>query len=292
MKLFHFYLVEINIEEEIVCIRTRHQLSRKTFHFLNRRIVIDDPCAQDKRAITKYVSSAEIFSFIMDGFHIALEYFSSSNGLGNKDLTSILLEPKLLVESSSSSDDRKNSCEDSSPIAESTHVERTSEDLSEDSIAKCDSHLGDDIKEADTALNNNQEDFETDANTAHINLNAAPSSDQLDGETSRNTVLTDDSSAVVGDLAHSVGGEVRTDTYITKESKVNLSSDGSGADEADGFCLSKLSFVFDKDRLTGGQHVPKICSNCQQEGHLSKVRDTSILNDFSGFTCSYPLTLV
>ncbi|PIK49155.1 putative terminal uridylyltransferase 4 isoform X4 [Apostichopus japonicus] len=219
IAIFHCYLVERNLEEEVICIRKRKAPTRKDLNINNRRIVVEDPCAPEKKAVTKYLSAAEVMSYIMDCFHIALEYFSACD----------------------QNEDNKSSTQKETEGAAASSRSRGNESLNQDS-----SRLSISLEEDSLLANYSPE--ETDGETLSWNLYQMEMNETIEEES----------------LDHLRG--------------TSLVVEGESNNEA-GSLLIDFNFSFDSENLSRGQKVPKICSNCQQEGHVSKDCDDDKLPD-------------
>lgn len=254
--------------------------------------LITDPCAPEKKAVTKYLSAAEVMSYIMDCFHIALEYFSacdqkednksstqkrtegavaSSHSHGkeslNQDsslLSTSLEEDSLLANYSPEETDGENSVVEPSPDGDgSGFLDKSSSDhakhLTDDSFMFSEGEdCPPDIPPVDTITERTQGN--------ERNIDKVISDDNVDQMEADNPSV-------------SISDETIENESLDHLRGTSLVVEGESNNEADSLPID-FNFSFDSENLSRGQKVPKICSNCQQEGHVSKVRLNSFFYQF------------
>ncbi|XP_038056333.1 terminal uridylyltransferase 4-like [Patiria miniata] len=75
IKMLQFYTVDVAVEEMVISVRKREPISREELKIPNRRLVIEDPIAINKKNIAKSLSSNTVFQYLIDRLQQALLYF-------------------------------------------------------------------------------------------------------------------------------------------------------------------------------------------------------------------------
>lgn len=75
LDLLRFYTLEFALEDFIICIRVRDQLSREAKGWPRRRLAIEDPFAL-KRNVARSLNSQMVFEYVQERFRAAYKYFA------------------------------------------------------------------------------------------------------------------------------------------------------------------------------------------------------------------------
>lgn len=250
---------------------------------MNYLASLTDPCAPAKKSITKYLSSAEVLSYIMDCLHVALEHFAALPDISSPNQR-MGTPPESLIGENESTNANSIHTEDpllkENPTANRSHAREAgvlnavgdgelslTNDLSLCSLKGETGENSLDLSETDSGLRIEPLEEETgDECGERVSDKGEPFIATTVGDATEDADCPN-STEILNERKKSCG-----------KLKEHFVVDDELSDKGDSL-PTVLNFSFDKQTLSRGQNVPKICSNCLQEGHVSKVG----LSVFSGY---------